>query len=273
MTVWSASVMPCLACLDTRSSSSRLSRSERLVSAGGRTGLDGARRVPPGRMGREAGVALGLDPGGREELPTLAPAGGHAAAVARRAPEEDAASAADLADASDAHNSLSTVPSLGKGRGHGRASYKLAKYTGASAGAGGRGLGRQDDAQRTQDKDGRGLLEAVLSVLDPVTRFSHLSPQSPSSPRPRGSRETSSAAGLEPARKPSTTNMSRCIPVAAAEACANCGKPKGDGIKLKNCTACRLVKYCGVDCQRAHRKLHKKACKQRVAELKDEQLC
>ncbi|EJK69411.1 hypothetical protein THAOC_09337 [Thalassiosira oceanica] len=66
--------------------------------------------------------------------------------------------------------------------------------------------------------------------------------------------------------------MSRCIPVAAAEACANCGKPEGDGIKLKNCTACRLVKYCGVDCQRAHRKKHKKACKQRVAELKDEEL-
>ncbi|EJK57479.1 hypothetical protein THAOC_22469 [Thalassiosira oceanica] len=66
--------------------------------------------------------------------------------------------------------------------------------------------------------------------------------------------------------------MSRCIPVAAAEACANCGKPDGDGMKLKNCTACRLVKYCGVDCQRAHRKKHKKVCKQRVAELKDEEL-
>ncbi|EJK73454.1 hypothetical protein THAOC_04920 [Thalassiosira oceanica] len=66
--------------------------------------------------------------------------------------------------------------------------------------------------------------------------------------------------------------MSRCIPVAAAEACANCGKPEGDGMKLKNCTACRLVKYCGVDCQRVHRKKHKKACKQRVAELKDEEL-
>ncbi|EJK68666.1 hypothetical protein THAOC_10132 [Thalassiosira oceanica] len=37
-------------------------------------------------------------------------------------------------------------------------------------------------------------------------------------------------------------------------------------------TAGRLVKFCGVDCQRAHRKQHKKACKQRVAELKDEQL-
>ncbi|EJK53252.1 hypothetical protein THAOC_27344 [Thalassiosira oceanica] len=56
------------------------------------------------------------------------------------------------------------------------------------------------------------------------------------------------------------------------EVCANCGKTGSDAVKLKNCTACRLVKYCGVDCQRAHRKKHKKACKQRVAELKDEQL-
>ena len=61
-----------------------------------------------------------------------------------------------------------------------------------------------------------------------------------------------------------------CVPV---EACANCGKLGSDtAIKLKNCTACRLVKYCGVDCQRAHRKQHKKACKQRAAELRDKQL-
>ncbi|EJK76013.1 hypothetical protein THAOC_02243 [Thalassiosira oceanica] len=56
------------------------------------------------------------------------------------------------------------------------------------------------------------------------------------------------------------------------EACANCGKHGSDTVKLKSCTACRLVKYCCVDCQKAHRKLHKKACKQRAAELKDEQL-
>ncbi|EJK51173.1 hypothetical protein THAOC_29678, partial [Thalassiosira oceanica] len=68
--------------------------------------------------------------------------------------------------------------------------------------------------------------------------------------------------------------MMRCVPVEGDgdEACANCGKLGSDAVKLKNCTACRLVKYCGVDCQRAHRKLHKKVCKQRVAELRDEQL-
>ena len=54
--------------------------------------------------------------------------------------------------------------------------------------------------------------------------------------------------------------------------CANCGVESSHAVKLKNCTACRLVKYCGVDCQRAHRKKHKGACKKRVAELKDEQL-
>ncbi|EJK76551.1 hypothetical protein THAOC_01680 [Thalassiosira oceanica] len=66
-----------------------------------------------------------------------------------------------------------------------------------------------------------------------------------------------------------------CVPVdggGVEEACANCGKTGSDTVKLKSCTACRLVKYCGVDCQRAHRKQHKKACKQRAAELKDEQL-
>jgi len=70
--------------------------------------------------------------------------------------------------------------------------------------------------------------------------------------------------------------MMSCVPVDREddgdEACANCGKHPSDTVKLKNCTACRLVKYCGVDCQRAHRKQHKKACKKRAAELQDEQL-
>ena len=54
------------------------------------------------------------------------------------------------------------------------------------------------------------------------------------------------------------------------EACAKCGKHGSDTVKLKNCTACRLVKYCGVDCQKAHRKQHKNACKKRATELKDD---
>ena len=52
--------------------------------------------------------------------------------------------------------------------------------------------------------------------------------------------------------------------------CASCGKAGGDGIKLKRCTACYLVKYCSVKCQKDHRPKHKKACKKRAAELHDE---
>ena len=67
-----------------------------------------------------------------------------------------------------------------------------------------------------------------------------------------------------------------CVPIddgnGGDEACANCGKHGSDVVKLKNCTACRLVKYCGVDCQKAHRKQHKKTCRQRAAEIMDEQL-
>ncbi|EJK46168.1 hypothetical protein THAOC_35179 [Thalassiosira oceanica] len=61
------------------------------------------------------------------------------------------------------------------------------------------------------------------------------------------------------------------------DVCANCHVPTtrtkaGEAVVLKRCTACRLVKYCSVDCQKAHRKYHKQACKKRAAELKDEQL-
>jgi len=52
--------------------------------------------------------------------------------------------------------------------------------------------------------------------------------------------------------------------------CANCGKDGGNG--LKACTACKLVKYCNRDCQIAHRSKHKKACRKRAAEIRDEEL-
>ena len=54
--------------------------------------------------------------------------------------------------------------------------------------------------------------------------------------------------------------------------CAGCGIKESDTTKLKNCTACHLVKYCGVQCQKNHRKQHKKECKKRAAELRDELL-
>ena len=54
--------------------------------------------------------------------------------------------------------------------------------------------------------------------------------------------------------------------------CANCGKGEESASDLKECTACKMVKYCNRDCQIAHRPQHKKACKKRAAELHDEKL-
>ena len=55
----------------------------------------------------------------------------------------------------------------------------------------------------------------------------------------------------------------------ADEMCASCGIAGGgdDNVTLKNCTACYLVKYCSVNCQRNDRAKHKRACKKRAAEL------
>ena len=52
--------------------------------------------------------------------------------------------------------------------------------------------------------------------------------------------------------------------------CASCGTPEVDDIKLRKCTACYLVKYCSIKCQKDHRKQHKRDCKKRAAELRDE---
>eukprot|EP00984_Skeletonema_dohrnii_P033556 scaffold30473_cov150-Skeletonema_dohrnii-CCMP3373.AAC.4 len=52
--------------------------------------------------------------------------------------------------------------------------------------------------------------------------------------------------------------------------CGSCGTAEVDDIKLKKCTACHSVRYCGVKCQRNHRPQHKPSCKKRAAELRDE---
>ena len=54
--------------------------------------------------------------------------------------------------------------------------------------------------------------------------------------------------------------------------CASCGIAGGDHVKLKRCNGCYLVRYCGVKCQKGHRKKHKKECRKRAAELHDELL-
>ena len=65
--------------------------------------------------------------------------------------------------------------------------------------------------------------------------------------------------------------MSADLEATADEVCASCGKAALDDVKLKKC-ACDLVKYCSVDCQKNHRKQHKKACKKRMAEMRDNNL-
>jgi tetratricopeptide (TPR) repeat protein len=54
--------------------------------------------------------------------------------------------------------------------------------------------------------------------------------------------------------------------------CAACGMPECDDITLKTCNACKSVRYCSVKCKRGHRPQHKRACKKRAAELRDELL-
>lgn len=54
--------------------------------------------------------------------------------------------------------------------------------------------------------------------------------------------------------------------------CASCGIAENDDVKLKKCNGCHLVRYCGVECQKDHRPQHKRACKKRAAELRDELL-
>ena len=58
---------------------------------------------------------------------------------------------------------------------------------------------------------------------------------------------------------------------AADEVCASCGTAAVDDVKLKKC-ACDLVKYCSVACQKNHRPQHKKMCKKRMAELRENKL-
>ena len=53
--------------------------------------------------------------------------------------------------------------------------------------------------------------------------------------------------------------------------CASCGIAEVDDVKLKKC-ACKLVQYCSVECQKEHRPQHRRACKKRVTELRDEVL-
>ncbi len=66
--------------------------------------------------------------------------------------------------------------------------------------------------------------------------------------------------------------MSGAEAASKIDTCASCGIAEGDDVKLKDCSACKLVKYCGTKCQKNHRLNHKRECKRRAAELRDELL-
>ena len=57
------------------------------------------------------------------------------------------------------------------------------------------------------------------------------------------------------------------------EVCASCGIADSiDDVNLKGCDGCDLVRYCGDECQELHLPQHKKECRKRAAELRDELL-
>jgi len=58
--------------------------------------------------------------------------------------------------------------------------------------------------------------------------------------------------------------------MATNSCCAECGND--GGVRLKVCKACMQVRYCSADCQKNHWPKHKKDCKERAAELRDELL-
>ncbi len=66
--------------------------------------------------------------------------------------------------------------------------------------------------------------------------------------------------------------MSADLEVDTMMCCASCGKAEVDEVKLKKCDGCNLVKYCSVECQKDHRPQHKKACKEKAAEIRDDKL-
>eukprot|EP00984_Skeletonema_dohrnii_P015736 scaffold6862_cov92-Skeletonema_dohrnii-CCMP3373.AAC.2 len=51
--------------------------------------------------------------------------------------------------------------------------------------------------------------------------------------------------------------------------CASCGKSEVDDIKMRECDACDLVRYCSDECKEDHLPQHEAMCKERAAELRD----
>ena len=52
------------------------------------------------------------------------------------------------------------------------------------------------------------------------------------------------------------------------ERCKHCGNPAYVGTGLKTCRRCKSMRYCSVDCQRAHWRVHKPDCKEPAPKAK-----
>ena len=54
-----------------------------------------------------------------------------------------------------------------------------------------------------------------------------------------------------------TPMMTSTAPMSTTDRCAACDRVSAN---LKTCSACKMAKYCGVECQRKHRSAHREAC-------------
>ena len=61
-------------------------------------------------------------------------------------------------------------------------------------------------------------------------------------------------------------------PIKDEVCCANCGKAEVDDVKLKKCGGCGLVKYCSIECQKNHWPQHKRECKKKSREIREDTL-
>ncbi len=77
---------------------------------------------------------------------------------------------------------------------------------------------------------------------------------------------------LDEPRESDSVSLRKAKITHVGDCCACCGIAADDNIKLKTCDACKLARYCSVECQRKHRSKHKQACKKRAAELRDDEL-
>eukprot|EP00884_Botryococcus_braunii_P001214 jgi/Botrbrau1/11093/Bobra.0219s0004.2 len=137
-----------------------------------------------------------------------------------------------------------------------------ARQDAASSGPPGRGnrkgssKGEDADGGPRVEKETHKLLEAVQSKDGPRSRRPEREAQDLGVPvgfssQMNGGREAGDGvhAGVKTPRRKKVS------------ACATCGKAVGGAVKLRECSKCRAVRYCGRDCQVAHWPVHKLVCK------------